>query len=50
MGSFYFVTGLANIVTGLIAGILWDVSPEMMFAYIAIMTLISIVMLGFVRE
>jgi len=50
MGAYYFATGLVNIAAGLIAGILWDISPETMFTYIAIIATISIIFLGFVKE
>jgi len=50
MGTYYFATGLVNIAAGLIAGILWDISPETMFTYIAITAAISVILLGFVKE
>jgi MFS family permease len=50
MGLYYFVTGLVSIAAGLIAGILWDISPQTMFTYIAAVTVLAIVLLGFVKE
>jgi len=50
MGVYYFATGLVNILAGLIAGILWDISPTTMFAYTTIVAVIAIVLLGFVKE
>ncbi len=50
MGVYYFATGLVNIAAGVMAGILWDISPKTMFAYITVVALIAIVMLGFVKE
>ncbi|MFH0808783.1 MAG: MFS transporter [archaeon] len=50
MGLYYFATGLVSIASGLIAGILWDISPEMMFTYIAIVATISIILLSFIKE
>ncbi len=50
MGVYYFVTGLVNILAGLIAGILWDISPETMFIYIFCVALIATILLGFVKE
>jgi MFS family permease len=50
MGIYYFVIGLTNILAGLIAGILWDISPETMFAWITIVTIIAIILLSFIQE
>lgn len=50
MGLYYFATGLVSIAAGLIAGILWDISPETMFTYIAATTIIAIILLYFVKE
>jgi MFS family permease len=50
MGIYYFATGLVSIAAGLIAGILWDISPQVMFTYIAAVTIIAIILLCFVKE
>lgn len=50
MGVYYFVTGLVSIVAGLIAGILWDISPETMFTYTFCVALLAVILLGFVKE
>ncbi len=50
MGIYYFATGIVSIFSGLIAGILWDISPETMFTYISIVAVVSIILLGFVQE
>ena len=50
MGFYYFVIGLVSIVAGLIAGILWDISPQTMFTYIAGVTVVAIILLCFVEE
>lgn len=50
MGFYYAVIGLVNIPAGLIAGLLWDVSAQTMFIYISGVALISIILLGFVKE
>jgi MFS family permease len=50
MGVYYFATGLVSIAAGLIAGILWDISPQVMFTYIAAVTIIAIILLCFVKE
>jgi MFS family permease len=50
LGSYYAITGLVNIPAGLIAGLLWDLSPATMFSYISAVAFVSIVLLGFVRE
>ena len=50
MGFYYFVIGLVNIAAGLIAGLLWDVSPQTMFIYTSVIAVLSIILLGFVKE
>ena len=50
LGSYYAITGLVNIPAGLVAGLLWDISPVVMFSYISVLAFISIVLLGFVKE
>ncbi len=50
MGVYYFITGLVNIAAGLIAGMLWDISPETMFTYTFCVALIAIILLAFVKE
>ena len=50
LGFFHSVTGLVNIPAGIIAGLLWDVSYQTMFAYISIIAFISTILLLFVRE
>ncbi len=50
MGFYYFITGIVTIPAGLIAGILWDITPATMFIYIFIIAIISLILLGFVNE
>lgn len=50
LGTFYFITGIVNIIGGLIAGILWDISVPAMFIYVTAIAFISIVLLAFVKE
>jgi MFS family permease len=50
MGFYYFVTGSVNILAGIIAGVLWDISPKIMFEYITVISIISIILLSFVKE
>jgi MFS family permease len=50
MGIYYFITGLVNIVAGVIAGLLWDVSPETMFGYTFCVAVLAIMLLVFVKE
>jgi len=50
MGFYYFITGIVTIPAGLIAGILWDITPATMFIYIFIIAIISLILLGFVKE
>lgn len=49
-GFYQFMIGIISIIGGLIAGALWDVSPETMFTYMSVVALLSIVLLIFVRE
>jgi MFS family permease len=50
IGVYYFVVGIANIIGGIIAGILWNFSPTTLFLYTSMVALISIVLLIFVKE
>ena len=49
-GFFSSVIGIVNIFGGLIAGILWDVSYSTMFTYLAVVSVISIFFLFFVKD
>ena len=50
MGTYYSITGLVNIPAGIIAGFLWDLNYSVMFIYISVIALISIILLVFVKE
>jgi len=50
MGFYYFVTGIATIPAGLIAGVLWNINPATMFIYISVIAFISLVLLCFVKN
>jgi MFS family permease len=50
LGFYYFALGLVNIAAGTIGGVLWDISPTLMFAYSAVVGLIAIILLLFVKE
>lgn len=50
MGAFHSAVGLINIPAGVIAGILWEISYQTMFIYLSFISLISIILLYFVRE
>jgi MFS family permease len=50
LGFYSSVTGVVNILGGLIAGILWDISYSTMFTYISIVAIISIILLVFAKE
>ncbi len=50
LGFFYFVIGLVNILGGIIAGLLWDISYQTMFIYLSIIAFVSIALLLFVKE
>lgn len=50
MGTYYSITGLVNIPAGIIAGILWDINYSVMFAYVSVIALLSVILLLFVKE
>jgi len=50
LGFYSAVVGIVNIPAGLIAGLLWDKNPNMMFYYIFVVGVISLVLLYFVKE
>ncbi len=50
MGTYYSITGLVNIPAGIIAGVLWDINYSVMFIYISIIALLSVILLMFVKE
>jgi MFS family permease len=50
MGYYYFITGIVTIPAGLIAGILWDVSPATMFAYTTGIAVMALALLNFVKS
>ena len=49
-GTYQSIIGIINIPAGLIAGLLWDISYKTMFTYIAVIALISVILLIFVKE
>ncbi|MHC1603837.1 MAG: MFS transporter [Candidatus Syntropharchaeales archaeon] len=51
LGAFHTSIGLVALPGGLIAGLLWDViSPEATFVYAVILTVISVLLVAFVKE
>ncbi|OFV67577.1 MAG: MFS transporter permease [Candidatus Syntrophoarchaeum caldarius] len=51
LGAFHTSIGMAALPGGLIAGFLWDViCPEATFIYAVILTVISVLLVGFVKE
>ncbi len=50
LGFYGSIVGIVNILGGLIAGILWDISYETMFAYTSVIAFISILLIMFVRK
>ena len=49
-GFFHMITGFAGIGGGVVAGILWNINPRIMFIYLSIMAFISFFLLCFVKE
>lgn len=50
MGFFHSITGIVNIPAGIIAGLLWDVNPTVMFVYITAVAFIAVILLSLLRE
>jgi MFS family permease len=50
IGFYYFLTGLITIPAGIIAGALWNINYTTMFIYISAVGLVSLILLGFVKE
>jgi len=50
IGFFHFTTGIVNIPAGIIAGILWDVNPVIMFVYLSAIALLAVILLCTLRE
>ena len=50
IGYFYTITGIVTIPGGLIAGLLWNINPVIMFSYISITSLLALMLLGLVEE
>ena len=50
MGFYYFVTGIVTIPAGILAGVLWNISPAAMFIYISGVALVSLILLAFVKN
>jgi len=49
-GFYQFIIGIVSLVGGIIAGALWNISPAAMFTYMAVVSLISIILLLFVKD
>ncbi len=49
-GFYHFVTGIVAIPAGLIAGYVWETGHGLMFGYLALMALIAMILLTFVKE
>lgn len=49
-GLYHFFTGAITIPAGIIAGVFWNVSPGLMFYYLAAVSFIAILLLFFVKE
>lgn len=50
IGLYYFATGIASILGGIVAGLLWDIEPKLMFTYLTIIGLLALILLNFVKE
>jgi MFS family permease len=50
MGFYYFITGIVTIPAGIIAGLLWNISAEIMFIAVAVVALLSLILVNFVKN
>jgi MFS family permease len=50
IGFYYSIIGIVSIVGGIVAGILWDIEPKLMFTCLTVIGLLSLVLLNFVKE
>jgi MFS family permease len=50
LGFYYLIVGLVSILAGVVAGILWDINPAIMFSYLSVVSIVSIILLFFVKE
>jgi len=49
-GFYYISIGLASVLGGIIAGVLWNISYSAMFLYLSVVAVISILLLKFMRR
>ncbi len=49
-GAFYTITGISSIIGGTIAGVLWNVSHQMMFAYLSGIAFLAMILLLFIKN
>ncbi len=50
MGFFHSVIGIVNIPAGIIAGLLWDINPTIMFMYLTVVAFIAVILLCSLKE
>ncbi len=50
LGAYHSIRGITTIIGGLIAGLIWDISPGAMFSYLAVISFISLVLLISLKE
>ena len=49
-GIFHFLTGIATLIGGLVAGVLWDINPDYTFYFGASISLLTLVVVAFIRH
>ena len=49
-GIFHFLTGIATLIGGLVAGVLWDINPDYTFYFGASISLLTLVVVAFIRR
>lgn len=50
LGAYHSIRGIVMIIGGIIAGFIWDINPGTMFAYLAVISFISIILLASLKE
>jgi MFS family permease len=50
IGFYYAVMGITSIAGGIIAGLLWNIEPKLMFTYLTIIGLLALILLNFIKE
>lgn len=50
LGAFYFISGIASLLSSLIAGFLWQINPNIPFVYASILAIISTMLFNLIHR